>query len=356
MPLAGEVVRYWSSGDDDAYRRWGESLLRDRQKRGVAAPKTLLALSGGSDKGAFGAGLLNAWSQSGQRPTFDIVTGVSTGALIAPFAFLGRDEDATLTKIYTNINSKDIYGQRILSGVFGGSSLLNSKPLEELIARYVTPTFLDRIAIHHRQGHRLLVMTTQLDAERGVIWDMGAIAASASPHRLALFRQVLLASSSIPGAFPPVLIDMTGHGHSFAEMHVDGGTVSGFFTLPRAMLSPGAAGSTKPSGGAIYIIYNGRLNAQFEVTKPRTLSILSRALATLLGEADRNNVADLRDFARDRSIGFVVCAVQRPTKGDDAPLFDKAHMRELYVMGEQEGASVTGCLTRPHAVVEASSH
>lgn len=344
--LPGEVVRYWASGDDDAYHRWGEGLLRQRQGSGMSAPATLLALSGGSDKGAFGAGLLNAWSRRGDRPAFDIVTGVSTGALIAPFAFLGRNEDATLTQIYTNISSKDIYRQRVLGGIFGGASVLDSKPLSQLIARYVTPRFLDRIAAQHRRGRRLLVMTTQLDAERGVIWDMGAIAASASPQRLTLFRKVLLASSSIPGAFPPVLIDMTGRSRSFAEMHVDGGTVSGFFTLPRAMLSAGETGSTAPPGSAIYVVYNGRLDAQFDVTRPRTFNILSRALSTVLGEADRTNVADLRGFARDRKIGFTVCAIQRSTTRDDAPLFDTAHMRELYAMGEQEGTSANGCLTK----------
>lgn len=345
-PLPGGVVRYWASDDDEAYRRWGESVLRQRQGRGISAPATLLALSGGSDKGAFGAGLLNAWSRRGDRPVFDIITGVSTGALIAPFAFLGREEDATLMRIYTSISSKDIYRQRVLSGLFGGASVLDSKPLSRLIAHYVTPAFLERIAAQHRAGRRLLVMTTQLDAERGVIWDMGAIAATASPQRLALFRQVLLASSSIPGAFPPVLIDMTGQGRSFAEMHVDGGTVSGFFTLPRAMLLTEAAGTTAPPGSAIYVVYNGRLDARFDVTKPRTFSILSRALTTVLGEADRTNVADLRSFAQDHNIGFSVCAIQRATPRDDAPLFDTAHMRELYAMGEREGTSATGCLAK----------
>lgn len=348
MPIPGDAVRYWASGDDDAYHRWGEDLLRQRRAGGRTAPATLLALSGGSDKGAFGAGLLNGWSRRGDRPAFDIVTGVSTGALIAPFAFLGGGEDMTLTQIYTNISSKDIYRQRVLGGVLGGASLLDSKPLKQLIAHHITPAFLDRIAAQHRAGRRLLVMTTQLDAERGVIWDMGAIAASASSQRLALFRQVLLASSSIPGAFPPVLIDMTGRGRSFAEMHVDGGTVSGFFTLPRSMLLAEAAASRAPAGGAIYVVYNGRLDAQFDVTKPKTFSILSRALSTVLGEADRTNVADLRSFAHEQKIGFTVCSIQRPTARDDAPLFDTTHMRELYAMGEQEAVSAAGCLANSH--------
>jgi predicted acylesterase/phospholipase RssA len=146
--------------------------------------------------------VLNAWSRQGGRPSFDIVTGVSTGSLIAPFAFLGEQEDGELKAIYTGVSRKDIYHQRILSGLFGGPSLMSTRPLQALIARHITLALLDRIAAQHRGGRRLLVMTTNLDAERGVIWDMGAIAASGTSDRLSLFRQVLLASASIPGVFP----------------------------------------------------------------------------------------------------------------------------------------------------------
>jgi hypothetical protein len=125
-------------------------------------------------------------------------------------------------------------------------------------------------------------------------------------------------------------------------MHVDGGTISGFFTLPRAMLTATPAPS---SGSAIYVIYNGQLTPMFEVTKPRTFIIGARALSTVLGEADRANVVALRDFARDRNIGFALCALQQPTTPDRAPLFDTGHMRELYNQGMQDGASATGCLT-----------
>jgi predicted acylesterase/phospholipase RssA len=156
----------------------------------------------GIRQGAYSAGVLNAWSRQGGRPSFDIVTGVSTGSLIAPFAFLGEQEDGELKAIYTGVSRKDIYHQRILSGLFGGPSLMSTRPLQALIARHITPALLDRIAAQHRRGRRLLVMTTNLDAERGVIWDMGAIAASDTSDRLSLFRQVLLASASIPGVFP----------------------------------------------------------------------------------------------------------------------------------------------------------
>jgi len=345
-PLPHEQVRLWATGDDAAYGRWRRSLLADRAAHGLASPRTLLALSGGSDKGAFGAGVLTAWTRAGNRPAFDIVTGVSTGALIAPFAFLGPDEDSTLTEIYTGISSKDIYRKRFLSGLLGGPSLLDSKPLAALIARHVTPAFLDRIAAQHRRGRRLLVMTTQLDAQRGVIWDMGAIAASSSPRRLTLFRKVLLASASIPGVFPPVLIDATVDGHEISEMHVDGGAIAGFFSLPSAMIESATPGS-RPNA-AIYLVYNGVFAPDFALVKPRTFSIISQALSTVLGELDRNNAGNLQAVAAQHHVPFYLCALAPTEVNRKAPLFDRANMRALYAIGERRVRS-DGCLQHPIA-------
>lgn len=343
--LPGAPVRFWAKGDDAAYHAWGEALRRDRVASGLAPAGTLLALSGGSDKGAFGAGVLTAWTRTGTRPSFDVVTGVSTGALIAPFAFLGSAEDPTLTAIYTDISRKDIYRPRVLSGVLGGASLLDSKPLAELIARYVTPALLAQIAAEHHRGRRLLVMTTQLDAQGGTIWDMGAIAASDAPERIALFRKVLLASASIPGAFPPVLIDATVDGRRISEMHVDGGTIGGFFTLPEGMITAGAPGQT--GSAAVYLIYNGVLAPDFTVVKPRTFSIMSQALNTVLGQLDRNNADALRSFAGARGVPFYLCALAPSDLDRSAPLFDRQNMRSLYAVGERRASAADGCLRAP---------
>lgn len=323
---------------------WVRTIMVQRAASGQPPPRTLLAISGGVDKGSFSAGLLNAWTRRGDRPSFDVVTGVSTGALVAPFAFLGADEDDELKLIYTNLGRKDVYRQRILSGLFGGSSLLDTAPLKALIARYVTASFVDRVAAEHAKGRRLLVMTTNLDAQRGVIWDMGAIAGSAPERRVELFRDVLLASASIPGAFPPVLIDVTGSGRRFSEMHVDGGTIGGFFVLPRTTLLLNDDGPSSPRT-AIYLLYNGRLAPEFTVVKPRIMSILTRSLLTALTEADRTMVEELRIFARGNRAAFSVCAFESEDSGDTAPLFDTDHMRELYASGEAQGSNASGCLT-----------
>src|SRR5579862_9879191 len=184
-------------------------------------PGPWLALSSGGADGAFGAGLLNGLSEAGHRPDYAVVTGVSTGALMAPFAFAGPRYDDALRAAYTKITAADVF--EIGST---GESFVDSWPLKDLIAKQITPALLADIAAAHKSGRRLFVVTTNLDAERSVVWNMGAIAVHAADKNggdaaLKLFRDVLLASSAIPGGFPPVLIDVEANGKTFQEMHVD---------------------------------------------------------------------------------------------------------------------------------------
>ena len=195
-------------------------------------PGPWLILSSGGADGAFGAGLLNGLTASGKRPDYSVVTGVSTGALMAPFAFAGSRYDDALRDAYTKITAGDIFEAGATP-----ESFVNSWPLKDLIVKEITPTLLADIAAEHRRGRRLFVITTDLDAERSVVWNMGAIAAHGGDDALNLFRSVLLASSSIPGAFPPVLIGVEGNGKHFAEMHVDGGVGGQFFVAPAALMA-----------------------------------------------------------------------------------------------------------------------
>ncbi|MFD1949717.1 patatin-like phospholipase family protein [Sphingomonas arantia] len=343
-PMAGHPVRMWARGDTVRYDQVRDELVAQRRRVGLPPPSTILALSGGSDKGAFSAGLLNAWTRRGDRPQFDVVTGVSTGALIAPFAFLGSSEDATLTQIYTHVSQADIFRKRGILGALGQAGVVDTTPLQTLIARYITPAFLDRIAAEHRRGRRLFVVTTNLDAQRGVVWDMGAIATDPSPDRARLFARVLLASSSIPGAFSPVLIDATAGGRHFSEMHVDGGAVGGFFAVPRTILSENASVVLAPDT-RIYVLYNGRLNPTFKVVRKRILSVAGGALATLLGEIDRNAIDELRDFARGAKAHLSICSIEDDLPSDEKPVFDTVRMRQLYRFGEQAATIPHSCLT-----------
>ncbi|WP_433952363.1 patatin-like phospholipase family protein [Brevundimonas diminuta] len=165
-------------------------------------PLTVLALSGGGANGAYGAGVLVGWSRRGDRPTFDVVTGVSTGALAAPFAFLGPDWDDELSDAYTSGKTSGLVGLDNLAALFQ-PSLFSAAPLRRLVDTNVTPELLQAIATEHAKGRRLLVATTNLDQEETVIWDMGQLATQGDEPSHNLFKEILVASASIPGVFPP---------------------------------------------------------------------------------------------------------------------------------------------------------
>ena len=198
-------------------------------------PKSLLAISGGGDNGAFGAGVLVGWSESRTRPSFKIVTGISTGALIAPLAFVGPEYDPLLAEMYTTIGQSDIFEKRpVLAGLVS-DALADSMPLRNLIAKYVDAKLVARIAEESRRGRALVIITTNLDAGVPVIWNIGAIAESGRPEAIGLIRKILLASASIPGFFPPVMFDVTVDGVAHQEMHVDGGASMQTFLYPAAL-------------------------------------------------------------------------------------------------------------------------
>lgn len=334
LPGFPETIRAWADAPVSEWLAWRTRWAGDRRRAGIRGDQRLLAISSGSDKGAFSAGYLSGWSARGDRPRFGIVTGVSTGALIAPFAFLGPSEDETLRAIYTGVDAKDVFRSRPVSGLLGGPSLADSRPLQRLIARYVTPALLDRIAMEHRAGRRLLVMTTNLDAQRGMVWDLGELAASGAPGRIELFRRVLLASASIPGVFPPVLVDVVAGSRTFAEMHVDGGTVGSAFVLPTELLWSGALATTAtPERLEITLLYNGRLDRDYEVVEPRTFSIIARALETVVGESDRQTIRSYRQFAERNGHSLQVEAIGPDFVQEPAGLFDQGYMRDLFAYG-----------------------
>ncbi len=213
-----------------------------------------LAVSGGGDDGAFGAGILVGWSKSITRPKFKLVTGISTGALIAPYAFLGAAYDAKLKAAYTTISTKDIVKIPGLP-TLGSEALTDSSPLALRIAKDVNEEMLADVAAAHRRGRRLYIGTTDMDAQRFVVWNMGAIAASGHQGALDLFRKVMLASASIPGVFPPVYIEVEVDGQIYDEMHVDGGVITQVFfyesmlDIKKAAAAAGMASTRRKTPG-----------------------------------------------------------------------------------------------------------
>ncbi len=245
---------------------------------------SILALSGGGANGAFGAGLLRGWTEAGTRPPFKLVTGISTGALIAPFAFLGSGYDATLEDFYTTITTKDIYHERsYLSILFDPSAMVDTTPLQKIIAKQVDDQVLAAVAQAHQQGRRLFIGTSNMEAGRFVIWDMGAIAASGQPGALELFRQVMLASAAIPVAFPAVYIPVEAGGQRYEEMHVDGGTAAQVFFYGFTLNLEAAArelGIQSRVPIRLFIVRNGKLTVPWQLVSPVSYpSLTARSMA-----------------------------------------------------------------------------
>jgi len=279
--------------DVAAAREREEAFLARSGGGGTLPPLDLLAVSGGGDNGAFGAGLLNGWTAAGNRPTFKAVTGVSTGALIAPFAFLGTEYDHVLKTVYTSIKPTDIAEKRGFLAAIDDDGMADNRPLWGLLSRFVDQAFLTRVAEEYQHGRLLLVGTTDLDARQPVIWNMGAIAASGAPNALELFRSILIASAAIPGAFPPTMMRVEVDGTTYDEMHVDGGTSSQVFLYPPSMFYLAKQADVELAqarGGRVWVIRNSELAPAWAPVKRRTVTIAGLAVASLIHS---QGIADL---------------------------------------------------------------
>ena len=330
-------VRLWGDLSADAYQPIVQALARASATSGAT---DWLALSGGADDGAYGAGFLAGWTRSGTRPRFAVVSGVSTGALIAPLAFLGPDYDERIRTFYTDTKSADIFVIKGILPAFIGESIADITPLRGTVDRTIDAEMLARIAEEHRKGRRLYVVTTDLDAQRPVIWDMGAIASSGSPRALELFRNVLIASASVPGAFPPQLIDAQANGQSFEEMHVDGGATMQLLVVPKSLALSGSFAAWRRSAApTIHIIVNNKLDPDFDVVRRRTLTIAGRSFSTLIKSSAYGSVGDAYAFAKRNRFGYKLTSIDRDFTAKSNELFDPVYMQALYDYGYQRGLS-----------------
>jgi hypothetical protein len=300
----------------------------------------VLAISGGAYDGAFGAGAINGWTASRHRPHFIVVSGVSAGSLIAPFAFLGPQYDRQLREAFTSGEAEPIGdGSDNVLSILGGADM-RREALRNLIVRFVDEKFLHAVAVEHARGRRLLVVTTNLDAQRAVVWNMGAIAASGSPHALELFRDVLTASASIPGVFAPSRIEVTAGGRHFEELHVDGAVTTNVFTMPEAFLSAGMEGGMrKYLPGRMFVLMNTRLSPEFEVVEAGLGSLAGRSLSTLLKAHSKTTVLASIDFARATGIDFNLAYIHRDFQTDLKPGFNTDYMRAMYEYGHKRAVA-----------------
>ena len=339
MPLGIPNARFFPDSDP-------RPMIEDAQRaldREIAAlppgtrlgPANFLAISGGGDNGAFGAGLLNGWTETGTRPQFKGVTGVSTGALIAPFAFLGPAYDGPLREVYTTIYPDRVYRFRGLMAALFDDAMADTTPLSEVIAKYLDQKLLDAIAAESRKGRLLLIGTTNLDAQRPVIWNIGAIAESGHPGALELIRQILRASAAVPGAFQPVLIDVELDGKKYQELHVDGGAIAQLFLYPPS-IQLGQIGVKRERHA--YIIRNARLDPDFAQSERRTISIAGRAISTMLASSGHNDVLRVYFISRRDGVDYNLEYIGRDFKAPEKKgEFDQAFMQALYDYGLQQG-------------------
>lgn len=286
-------VRFLSTDRPSVERGSAAALQRMRQssKDGIVRA---LALSGGGAGGAFGAGALVGLSRRNERPQYDVVTGVSAGALIAPFAFLGPEWDPQLIEAFTRGAGKDMSLHGFLSLRFGAAR--RSAALRALVDRYVTRDLIEAVAREAGRGRILWVATTDLDKEETVIWDMGAIATRGGEPARQLFRDVLVASASIPGVFTPVLIHVEEAGVAYDEMHVDGNASTSFFIAPVAAYFA-LLDEQSLEGARVYVMINGQIIDAPETTPNRFGPVVARTFSVALKHMSRAQVVSVNQFA-----------------------------------------------------------
>jgi predicted acylesterase/phospholipase RssA len=337
-------IRFW--GDDAA--SLDPAAIQTVAAQAKAAAKAdpgidpldrkFLSISGGGSNGAFGAGLITGWTEAGNRPKFDVVTGISTGALIAPMAFLGPPYDAQLREAYTEVTGDDLYRKKNILGIIGSESVADNIPLRRLVARFVTDRMIADVASEHAKGRRLLVGTTNIDAERPVVWDMGAIASSGEPGRKQLFQDILAASASIPGVFPPIRLNVQADGRKYDELHVDGGTSNQAFLFP-TNFSPRDVdkllGAKRKR--TLYVIRNGKVTPEWSAVKPRLASIAGKSIASLI---KTQGIGDLyRMYANAKRDGIAFNAIWIPASFElkEKEPFEQSYMRALFKLGYETG-------------------
>ena len=336
-------ARLWADRDLSAFVQ----LVMDDNKRELDAltqagmtedqipPAHMLAISGGGDAGAFAAGVLNGWTRHGTRPSFRVVTGISAGALAAPFAYLGPHYDNALHEMATSVGPKDIFRTRNVFAGFLTDGLADSGPLYRLVSRYVTRRLLDEVAAEHAKGRVLMIGTTELDSSRPVTWNMGQIASSDSPDALTLFRKVMVASMSIPGAVSPVMIDVEVDGRPHQEMHVDGAVINQVFLYPARGLQEfrKAIGESYARKLHAYVIRNGKLRPEWAGTKRRMGNIFARSIGTLLNVQGFSDLQSIHDIVTADGVDFSCAYIGNDFVFSHAVRFDTEFLRRLYQYG-----------------------
>ncbi len=334
-------IPFMSQSLIDSFKEEGKS---DYIVNGVKNYPALI-ISGGVSNSAYGVGFLKGWSKEGSRPVFKIVTGVSSGGIVAIFAFLGKDHDDELEELFTSISTKDIVEQKnIFLSLLFGDSLMSSKPLAKKIEKVFDEKLLAKVAEEHKKGRRLYIGTTDLDAQKFVIWDMGAIASMGSNDSAKMFRKIVLASCALPIIAPPVYFPVKADGKSYVEMHGDGAATVGIFYIYQLLenmecasrscvIDPGEFRSR------LYILCCSNVTPHSQQVEGNLASIASRALDTygaskMIGETYR-----IYTFAKEKNWDYNLAYIPDDFRPGQKEMFDKEEMRKLFKRGYEDATA-----------------
>ncbi len=345
LPWGAVPVESWDQKGRDEFQA---TLVRSIRQRlsdlrsgspGARLPYQILALSGGGSRGAYGAGVLSGWTKRGDRPEFEVVTGISTGALMATHTFLGSDYDDAL-RVYTQVSNDEIFRPRGRLEMLLSDSVFDSTPLRELLERTIDEETLELVARQHRSGRRLFVGTTNLDANAFVVWEMGAIADSDRPDKLQRYRDVILASASFPIKFPPVYIPVEHGDQTYYQMHVDGGARETVFfydfvdEFGDALEELGLQDSDVHA--EVYVLYNGELysRAEYNPVSGSILAMTGATVVSLMRKVTLGSVYRLWVTALGSGADFHISFIPPEFDLSPNPLeFDPDEMQRLFELG-----------------------
>jgi predicted patatin/cPLA2 family phospholipase len=353
-------VRMWGDEAPPWEHDWFEksrSEIKERYSGIYGRRHTYLAISGGGENGAFAAGLLLGWTASGDRPEFTAVTGISAGALVAPFAFLGPEYDDVLKTVSSELKPDNVYKKRGMIRALRTDGLATTEPLQALIAKHVDEEVMEKIAAAHREGRTLNIGTANLDSMRPVIWRIGAIANSGHPDALELIRKILLASASIPAMFSPVLIPVQVDGKKYDELHVDGGAASQVFIYPPGVdYDEVLERLAVPGRPKVYIIRNSRLDPMYEQVRNKLFPIAGRSIESLvrtqgIGDLYRIYLETCRD-GLDFNLAYIPAEFTKESKED----FDSQYMKELFDLAYERSKEGYDWEKMPPELEEAPLH
>lgn len=356
-----EKVRYWFDGDHSALAALGKlsskreiAARRKIGKSGLSPQADFLAISGGGDNGAFAAGLLVGWSDAGTRPEFKLVTGISTGALVAPFAFLGPEYDGKIEEVYTQTSAKNVYVENFPLSIFFGDAFADTAPLRSTIRRHITMPLLLEIADEYEKGRLLLVGTTDLDAQRLVVWDMGAIAAYRSDAALRLFQDILLASAAVPGVFPPVMFDVEVDGKDYQELHVDGGVISQILFYPTSFDISKVSISADPDRGIknLYVIKNRKLEPEWSSVNRRATEILEKSVNSLIQTQGVGDLYQIYVLSERDGINFNLAFIDNGFAAESPAEFDVVYMRKLFDYARDQASNGYAWKSKPPGLLK----